>query len=177
MATQAIMFITSWVIFNIAMREKPTKPPSAVAEVPYEALDFKQSFRALKENPNFLLLVIAFAIPYGAAISFGAVMSNIFTPFGYAPTELAFVALIMLITSVIGSVTAGAFVDKTGWYKYTMIFSILTSFTFTIMEIMVLIWIPEVKGLMYGLYSLHGLLGSGYVPLCFAYGAELTFPL
>ena len=63
------------------MKEKPTNPPSLVATVPYEPLDFKSSFKALKDNPNFLLLTIAYAIPYAAFIALGAVMSNVFTPF------------------------------------------------------------------------------------------------
>lgn len=40
MLTQAVMAIIVWLLFNLLIRDKPKSPPSAVAEVPYEALDF-----------------------------------------------------------------------------------------------------------------------------------------
>jgi hypothetical protein len=35
------MAIGAWIIFNVMIAEKPETPPSAIATVPYEALDFK----------------------------------------------------------------------------------------------------------------------------------------
>ena len=171
------MLLVSWTIFNIVLKEKPKKPPSAVAEVPYERLDFKQSFKALKDNPNFLLLVIAFALPFGSVLAIGALMSNIFVPFGYAPNELAFIALVMLLSGVVGSIVTGAIVDKTGWYKYPMNFIGFSVITATVMIMLALTWFPSNRGAMYGLFALLGFCAVGYVPLCFSYGAELTFPL
>ena len=43
MVVQFFMAAVLWVIFNLAIKEKPSKPPSAVAEVQYEPLSCKQS--------------------------------------------------------------------------------------------------------------------------------------
>ena len=48
MLTQCCVTAVVWALFNIVIKAKPDKPPSAVAEVPYESLDFRQSFRALR---------------------------------------------------------------------------------------------------------------------------------
>ena len=66
MIVQAIMVVIVWIIFNLLMREKPKTPPSAVASVKYEPLDFKSAFKAIFSNRNFLMLVIAYALPFGA---------------------------------------------------------------------------------------------------------------
>ena len=97
--------------------EKPETPPSAVATVPYEALDFKKSFRTLCKNRNFLLLGICFALPFGSVLAIGALMSNLFDPFGYTPAELSTLALLMLGSGVVGAVLVGALIDRTGLYK------------------------------------------------------------
>ena len=47
MLLQVCLTAFVWVLFNLIIKAKPDSPPSAVAEVPYEALDFKQSFKAL----------------------------------------------------------------------------------------------------------------------------------
>ena len=63
---QAIIVTVVWFLFNLIMREKPKNPPSAVAAVDYEPLDFKSAFKAIFENRNFMLLVIGFSLPFGA---------------------------------------------------------------------------------------------------------------
>ena len=171
------MLVVSWATLNTVLKEKPARPPSAVAEVPYEPLDFKKAFKALKENPNFLLLVLAFAIPFGAFMSIGALISNIYDPYDYAPQELAYMLILMLLTGVVGSIVVAVFVDKTGWYKYTMVFTTLTGCAATTMVIVGLTWWPANKGVMFGLWAVLGSTVVGYMPLCFSYGAELTFPL
>ena len=40
MLTQAVMTVIVFILFNFLIKDKPATPPSAVAEVPYEALDF-----------------------------------------------------------------------------------------------------------------------------------------
>lgn len=104
-------------------------------------------------------------------------MSNVFDPFGYTPSELAVIALIMLVAGVIGSIIVGVFVDKTGWYKRTMIILGVLVLSTGILVLIGISYIPRQKGVMIGLFALLGLFAIGYVPLSFSYGAELTFPL
>ena len=177
MIVQAIMVVIVWIIFNLLMREKPKTPPSAVASVKYEPLDFKSAFKAIFSNRNFLMLVIAYALPFGAIQAVGTLMSNIFTPFKYSPAELAMMGLILLFTGIAGAVTVGIVIDKTGYYKKTMHtigFGVLSTCAFILSS---LIYWHEVKALIFIGFALLGFCAIGYVPLCLSYGAELTFPL
>ena len=93
MGRTAIFVGAVWVFFNLIMREKPTIPPSQVATVPYRRLDFRESFSVMGENRNFLMLTIALALPFGSFTAIGALVSNLFDPFGYSSSELSFICL------------------------------------------------------------------------------------
>ena len=177
MLVQAVLVIAAWVIFNLIMREKPKTPPSAVASVKYEALDFKSAFRAIFSNRNFMLLVVAFALPFGAIQAVGTLMSNIFTPFKFSATELAMLGLILLFTGILGAVTVGIVIDRTGWYKRSMNAIGFAVLSCTALIMTSLIVSHEKKFLIFILFGALGFCAIGYVPLCLSYGAELTFPL
>ena len=171
------MAITVWILFNIMVSEKPDTPPSAVATVPYEALDFKQSFRALWKNPNFLLLGISFALPFGSVLAVGALMSNLFDPFGYTPAELSTLALLMLGSGVVGAVLVGALIDRTGLYK---IISHIILFLTTLSSVMIVVslkYFSTNENLFSGWIQFLGFVSTGFIPLSLSFGAELTFPL
>ena len=123
------------------------------------------------------MLVIAYALPFGAIQAVGTLMSNIFTPFKYSPTELAMMGLILLFFGIAGAVTVGIVIDKTGYYKRTMNtigFSVISCSAFILSS---LIYWHEVKPLIFIGFALLGFCAIGYVPLCLSYGAEITFPL
>jgi len=104
-------------------------------------------------------------------------MSPVFDPFGYTPTELAIIGLILLVSGVVGSILVGIFVDRTAWYKRTML-SLGTMVLITSLLVLLgLQFFSQNKGLMIGCFALLGLFAIGYVPLSFSYGAEMTFPL
>ena len=103
------------------MREKPEKPPSAVSEVPVKRLTCKLMFKAFKDKPNFIMLIVTFALPFGSVNAVGTLISNIYDPFGYSPTDLAVITLELCIFGVISTICMGRWIDKTGSYKKTMI--------------------------------------------------------
>lgn len=121
MVWQFLLTLAMWIIFQIVIKEKPHTPPSAVSEVIPESLNFKQSLQVLRENQNFLLLLIAYSVPFGSFMAAGAVLSNVFDPFGFTPSEVSFISLGLLTTGVVGAVTVGAFLDKFKMYKISMI--------------------------------------------------------
>ncbi len=47
-------------------------------------------------------------------------MSNLFDPFGYSASELSNLAIIMLGSGLVGAISLGAFIDRTGLYKRTL---------------------------------------------------------
>jgi len=177
MFTHAIMIFIGWIVFLLIMREKPSQPPSAVAEKEVERLSCKIIGETFSSNPNFVMLVFAFALPFGSFQAIGTLMSNLFDPYGYSPTELAYIALDMLFFGVLGTVLMGKWLDKTKLYKLTM--NVLGSIVIlvTVLIVCSLKFYPDNKVAIYILFGLLGFSAIGFVPLCFAFGAELTFPL
>ena len=102
------------------MRDKPTNPPSAVAEAPVQNLNMLEAFKAMKENTSFLLLAISFALMFGFYVSLGNLISGIFTPFGLNAVEITYMGLYLLGSGILGAVVVGAWVDRTATYKMTM---------------------------------------------------------
>ena len=159
------------------MTDKPEYPPSAVALVPYEILDFRMSFSVMAQNRNFLLLAIAFALPFGSFLAIGTLVSNLFDPFGYNASDLSFICLMLLMSGVLGAILVGAFVDRTAKYNFTM--KSITAMT-TIATLMILVsltWYLENQSMLITWMEILGFVATGYIPLCLSYGTELTFPL
>jgi len=134
-------------------------------------------FKAFKDHPNFILLTLAFALPFGVINSMGTLISNIYDPFGYSPTELALISLELCLFGVISTIFMGRWIDKTGSYRKTMIVWNILQVLISLSIVAALKWIPESKITMFVLFALVGIVEYSYLPLCFSYGAELTFPL
>ena len=75
----------------------------------------------VKSNKNFLLLNLAYGLPYGAYISVGTLCSNIFTPFGYTASDIAFIVLALMVTGTIGGIIIGAVMDRTQNFRCAML--------------------------------------------------------
>ena len=119
--TQAIIFTAVYVSFQLVFRDKPEHPPSAVAEAAIENRRFSEAFCVMKENTSFMLLCLSFALMFGFYVSLGNLISSIFSPFGLNPTEISLLGLYLLVSGIVGAIVMGAFVDKTGYYKVTII--------------------------------------------------------
>lgn len=177
MLVQTIMTGAVCVMLNLVIREKPVSPPSEVASVPYEVLDFKQSFGVMRQNTNFLLLALAFALPFGSYIAIGTLVSNLFDPYGYTPDELSWICLMLLLSGVLGAVLVGAFIDRTQKYKHTM-HVITAGIAISLsMVIVTLSFFLESESMLISWLEILGFFATSYIPLCLSYGAELTFPL
>ena len=177
MVAQAIFVGLVFALFNIIMKESPSVPPSKVATVPHEHLHFSKAFRALKENTNFLLLTLAFALPAGSFTTLGNLLSNLFDPFGYSQSELSFICLQLLLAGVVGTMLFGALIDRTQKFKLSVFFITLTMCVATIITIWLLYYHPENKVGFITMMTLVGFFCTAYIPLCICFGAELTFPL
>ena len=85
--------------------------------------------------------------------------------------------LLLLLAGVFGAIIIGAFIDKTHKYKCAMK-SVTAMIAFcTVMVIATLTWFNDSDVMFIGWLEVLGLFGTGYIPLCLSYGAELTFPL
>ena len=131
----------------------------------------------IKENSNFLLLLIVVALPFGSFNSIQILISNLFEPFGYTSSEIAFVALWLLLAGVLGALVIGSVVDKTHRFKHALYFTTFSGFSLILIAVYVLMYQPENQILLKAILMLFGFCYMGFIPLCLAFGAELTFPL
>ena len=107
-------------------------------------------------------------------------MSNVFDPYGFQPSEIAFLCLGLLFVGVLGAVLFGCFLDCTKLYKITMHVTMIVVIFATGACIVVLKWFTEsslFKVYLIVLLIFSGFFSTGYYPLCISYGSELTFPI
>lgn len=175
--TQSIIFTSVYLFFQIVFREKPEHPPSAVAEAPIENRRFGEVFSVMKENRAFMLLCISFALMFGFYVSLGNLISSIFSPFGLSPSEISLLGLYLLVAGIVGAVVISAFVDRTGTYKMTMIVLSLLNTIFLTAVNQTVYHIDYSYALFLASLILMGFSSVSYIPLCFSFAAEVTFPL
>ena len=134
----------------------------------------------LRENPNFLILLVAYCLPSGSFLAVGALMSNVFDPYDFLPAEIAFLSLGLLLVGVTGAVLFGLFLDKTKLYKITMHITMVLVILSIGSVVAVLTWMIEsrlFKTYLVVLLIIAGFFSTGYYPLCISYGSEITFPV
>jgi hypothetical protein len=155
--------------------EKPVNPPSFSATQPPVTFDFKVELKELIKNRNFVLLTLAFGTMYGTSACLSAVVSSLTLPFGYHAKDNSLFGAIFVISGVAGCAASGIIIDKTRKYRKACLYiCMLTTATF------LLIFITAPMGSV-PLLSLNFLfLGLGIIPVlpvCFAFGVELTYPV
>lgn len=174
---QGVIYVFIFIFFLVVFREKPEHPPSAVAEVPVQNLKLVEAFSVMKQNKSYLLLCLSFALMYGFYLSFGVMISNIFTPFGLTPNNISLVGLYLLLSGIFGAVIIGAFVDRTALYKSTMVILSIVNIVFLAIINQTLYHIDNNYTILVTACVLMGFSSVSYIPLCLSFAAELTFPL
>jgi len=130
----------------------------------------------MQANSNFCLLIVTYSLPFGSFLAVGGLMSNIFDPFGFSPSEVSFISLGLLVSGVVGAISVGAFLDKFEKYRLLMGLSLglVCISTFSVASAL---YMDAPKAVITACLVVGGFFGTGYFPLCFAYAAELTFPI
>jgi len=172
-----VVTIILYFILMFVIKDRPDKPPSAVSEVVPKQIGWAETWALLRDNKNFTLLLIAFSLPFGSFLAVGSLMSNIFDPFGFNASGVAFVSLGLLVSGVIGAVIFSILLDKYKLYKFLMSFCAGVVCIATTLLMTTMFMLPDVKAFIAICLICGGVFGTGYFPLCFAYSGELTFPM
>ena len=171
---QTAIVFSAFVFFQLMFREKPENPPSQASLAPVE---IKSPLIALKEismNKSLLALTVTFSLMIGLLFSLGNTMSPLFSPFGFQPTGVACIGLIMLISGIIGSTVTGAVLDKTAAYKRLIQISILI-FTVSLSLLSVSLLRDHSHVLTYLYLVPFGFSLVSIMPSGLGLGVELTF--
>ena len=114
---------------------------------------------------------------FGFYLSLGNLISNIFSPFGLDPHDIAMLGLYLLGSGIVGAIVIGAWVDRTATYKATTIFLCAANVIFLTIVMETLYHLEYSYTLFLVSLLLMGFASVSYIPLSLGFAAELTFPM
>ena len=85
-------------------------------------MNFLEGFKLMWSNKNFGLLAFIFAIKQGTLNTFGMLLSDILTPFGYTPDILAYFGILFLFGGMFGAIICTIVADRTKKFKVCLMF-------------------------------------------------------
>ncbi|XP_072424061.1 choline/ethanolamine transporter flvcr2a isoform X2 [Chiloscyllium punctatum] len=174
-AVATLLFILVILVFQ----EKPDIPPSqaqaAILAKPMLDYSYVQSILQLIKNMPFFLLVVTYGINTGSYYAVSTLLNKmVLTHYPGEELNAGRIGLTIVVAGMVGSIICGIWLDKTRTYKqttsvvYFLAFTGMVTFTFTLN-----------LGHLWVVFLTAGMLGffmTGYLPLGFEFGAELTYP-
>jgi hypothetical protein len=82
-----------------------------------ESTNFKDSFKVMFKNCNFISLAISFGIINGVFNLYGSVMGDILDPYGFHPDDVSVFGTIQIIIGIIGALFCGGYIERTLKYR------------------------------------------------------------
>ncbi|XP_035232010.1 feline leukemia virus subgroup C receptor-related protein 1-like isoform X2 [Stegodyphus dumicola] len=161
----------------LAFQEKPPMFPSvAQATKQRENTNYAESLKNLFKSVPFILLLISYGLITGSYFAMSTIMNEmvlIHFP-GEEVDDAGWMGALMVFAGMIGSVLLGALLDKTHKFKEISLFAFITSLllliAYTGLIQLNIIWIQFL------LFTLLGFIMTGYLPVGFDFGAEITYP-
>ncbi|MED6291067.1 Feline leukemia virus subgroup C cellular receptor, partial [Characodon lateralis] len=168
-----------FILTVIVIKDRPPLPPSqAQAVLPGSLLEdysYRQSIINLIKNKAFVLLLISYGILTGSFYSISTLLNQIIIKH-FADQELnaGRIGLTLVVAGMVGSILCGLWLDHTKTYKITTLIVYLLSF----LGMLVFTFTLDQKNI-YLVFFTAGVLGffmTGYLPLGFEFGVEITYP-
>ncbi|KAM6915190.1 choline/ethanolamine transporter FLVCR1 [Xenentodon cancila] len=174
-AVSTLLFILTVIVIT----DRPPLPPSqAQAVLPSSLLEdysYKQSIINLVKNKAFILLLISYGILTGSFYSVSTLLNQMIMTY-YKNQELnaGRIGLTLVVAGMVGSILCGLWLDRTKTYKMTTLIVYGLSF----LGMMVFTFTLNLNNI-YLVFITAGVLGffmTGYLPLGFEFGVEITYP-
>ncbi|XP_008395261.1 choline/ethanolamine transporter FLVCR1 [Poecilia reticulata] len=168
-----------FVLTVIVITDKPPLPPSqaqaVLPGVPLDDYSYKQSIINLVKNKAFVLLLISYGILTGSFYSVSTLLNQIILHY-FQGQELnaGRIGLTLVLAGMVGSILCGLWLDHTKTYKVTTLVVYLLSFV----GMLVFTFTLDLNNI-YLVFCTAGVLGffmTGYLPLGFEFGVEITYP-
>ncbi|MFT7803049.1 feline leukemia virus subgroup C receptor-related protein 1 [Arapaima gigas] len=175
-AVSTLLFLLAVVV----IKDKPPEPPSRSQAVlrddgPLKDYSYKQSIFNLFKNKAFVLLLISYGVMTGSFYSVSTLLNQMILAH-YEGQELnaGRIGLTLVVAGMVGSIICGLWLDYTKTYKMTTLIVYVLSFigmlvfTFTLDQGSIL--------LVFFTAGVLGFFMTGYLPLGFEFGVEITYP-
>ncbi|XP_067848302.1 heme transporter FLVCR2-like [Heptranchias perlo] len=174
-AVATVLFVLVILVFQ----EKPDVPPSqaqaAIHASPMQDYSYIQSILKMIRSTPFFLLIVTYGINTGSYYAVSTLLNKmVLTHYPGEELNAGRIGLTIVVSGMVGSIICGIWLDRTQTYKqttlvvYFMSFAGMVVFTFTLN-----------LGHLWVVFLTAGMLGffmTGYLPLGFEFGAELTYP-
>ncbi|XP_078130936.1 choline/ethanolamine transporter FLVCR1 [Sander vitreus] len=168
-----------FILAVIVIKDRPLLPPShSQAVLPSslsEDYSYKQSIFNLMKNKAFVLLLVSYGIMTGSFYSVSTLLNQmIMSCYENQELNAGRIGLTLVVAGMVGSILCGLWLDHTKTYKMTTLivyglsFLGMVVFTFTL----------DLNNI-YLVFITAGALGffmTGYLPLGFEFGVEITYP-
>lgn len=168
-----------FVLTVIVIQDRPPLPPSHAQAVlpdrPPEDYSYRQSIFNLAKNKAFVLLLISYGIMTGSFYSVSTLLNQMIMAC-YQNQELnaGRIGLTLVVAGMVGSILCGLWLDHTKTYKMTTLLVYVLSF----LGMVVFTFTLDLNNI-YLVFVTAGVLGffmTGYLPLGFEFGVEITYP-
>ncbi|XP_017282863.1 feline leukemia virus subgroup C receptor-related protein 1 [Kryptolebias marmoratus] len=168
-----------FILTVIVIKDRPPLPPSPAQAVlpgsPLEDYSYKQSIINLMRNKAFILLLISYGILTGSFYSVSTLLNQMITDsFQNQELNAGRIGLTLVVAGMVGSILCGLWLDHTKTYKITTLIVYVLSFV----GMMVFTFTLNLDNI-YLVFLTAGVLGffmTGYLPLGFEFGVEITYP-
>ncbi|KAK5612341.1 Feline leukemia virus subgroup C cellular receptor [Crenichthys baileyi] len=168
-----------FILTVIVIKDRPPLPPSpAQAVLPGSLLEdysYRQSIVNLIKNKAFVLLLISYGILTGSFYSISTLLNQIIiSHFKDQELNAGRIGLTLVVAGMFGSILCGLWLDHTKTYKITTLIVYLLSF----LGMLVFTFTLDQENI-YLVFFTAGVLGffmTGYLPLGFEFGVEITYP-
>uniref|UniRef100_A0A3B4WYG6 Choline/ethanolamine transporter FLVCR1 n=1 Tax=Seriola lalandi dorsalis TaxID=1841481 RepID=A0A3B4WYG6_SERLL len=174
-AVSTVLFILTVIV----IKDRPPLPPSqaqaVLPDTPPEDYSYKQSIINLMKNKAFVLLLISYGIMTGSFYSVSTLLNQMIIAC-YENQELnaGRIGLTLVVAGMVGSILCGLWLDHTKTYKMTT----LIVYSLSFLGMLVFTFTLNLDDI-YLVFFTAGVLGffmTGYLPLGFEFGVEITYP-
>nr|XP_042901622.1 feline leukemia virus subgroup C receptor-related protein 2 [Parasteatoda tepidariorum] len=155
---------------------KPDKFPSIAQATKEVNADYLSSLKQLVTDRSFMFLFMAYGFIVGTYLAMSTLMNEmVLIHFPGEEVDAGWLGAIMVFAGMGGSILFGVFLDKTHRFKEVSVvifgLSAICMLCYTFMIRMEHIWIQFL------FFSILGVLMTGYIPVGFDFGAEITYPI
>ncbi|XP_045551492.1 feline leukemia virus subgroup C receptor-related protein 2 isoform X2 [Salmo salar] len=170
-----LLFILVVIVFQERPELPPTQAQATARCIPPEQYSYTASILRLLRNKPFLLLILTYGLNVGCFYAVGTLLNRMIIEH-YPGEELnaGRIGLTIIIAGMVGSLICGIWLDSTKTYKQTTLAVYLMSFVGMLVYAFTLS-----LGHLWVVFLTAGALGffmTGYLPLGFEFGVELTYP-
>ncbi|XP_064781845.1 heme transporter FLVCR2-like isoform X1 [Oncorhynchus masou masou] len=170
-----LLFLLVVIVFQERPELPPTQAQATARCIPPEQYSYTASVLRLLRNKPFLLLILTYGLNVGCFYAVGTLLNRMIIEH-YPGEELnaGRIGLTIVIAGMVGSLICGIWLDRTKTYKQTTLAVYLMSFVGMLVYAFTLS-----LGHLWVVFLTAGALGffmTGYLPLGFEFGVELTYP-